>query len=202
MNPDFKGPAELDGLFSGYNEKRRKYDKTTWTFQMDEDGIAQEGPDPAGPQLRLPAAEEALCPLHPGEGLRHHRHPQGETPGGLQDSTPPPASRTRPAPSLLRHGLDPAHRRHPEHPGHVHHPAAARQHGDGRRRHQRPARRVQRPGFHRPRAPVPYPARLHPDADGRPGRPGRPTTRRTPRRRKTRRASTGGATGPSTWPAT
>jgi len=37
INPDFKGPAELEGLFSGYagslNETdgaKRKYDKSTW----------------------------------------------------------------------------------------------------------------------------------------------------------------------------
>ena len=38
VNPDYKGPAELDGLFSGYNEKKRKYDKATWSFQKDEAG--------------------------------------------------------------------------------------------------------------------------------------------------------------------
>jgi formate dehydrogenase-N alpha subunit len=39
INPDYKGPAELDGLFSGYNEAKRSYDKSTWQYQMDEDGI-------------------------------------------------------------------------------------------------------------------------------------------------------------------
>lgn len=42
VNPDFKGPGELDGLFSGYDEKGRKYDKNTWTYQMGEDGIPQK----------------------------------------------------------------------------------------------------------------------------------------------------------------
>jgi formate dehydrogenase major subunit len=44
VNPDFKGPADLDGLFSGYDEKARKYDKTTWSFQLDENGIAKKDP--------------------------------------------------------------------------------------------------------------------------------------------------------------
>jgi formate dehydrogenase major subunit len=44
VNPDFKGPADLDGLFSGYNEKGRKYDKATWSYQMDENGIAKKDP--------------------------------------------------------------------------------------------------------------------------------------------------------------
>ena len=46
INPDFKGPAELEGLFSGYagsfNETdggKRKYDKSSWQFQLDEKGI-------------------------------------------------------------------------------------------------------------------------------------------------------------------
>jgi len=46
INPDFKGPVELDGLFSGYagsrnetDNSKRKYDKSTWQFQLDEKGI-------------------------------------------------------------------------------------------------------------------------------------------------------------------
>jgi formate dehydrogenase major subunit len=39
VSPDFKGPAELDGLFSGYNEEKRSYDKATWSFQKGEDGL-------------------------------------------------------------------------------------------------------------------------------------------------------------------
>ncbi len=39
VNPDFKGPADLDGLYSGYNLETKKYDKSTWTFQKGEDGL-------------------------------------------------------------------------------------------------------------------------------------------------------------------
>ena len=46
IDPSFKGPVDLDGLFSGYaggsNEvdgAKRKYDKSSWKFQMDEQGI-------------------------------------------------------------------------------------------------------------------------------------------------------------------
>ncbi len=42
VNPDFKLPAQLDGVFSGYDEKGRKYDKKTWTFQMDEAGVPKK----------------------------------------------------------------------------------------------------------------------------------------------------------------
>ena len=30
INPDFKGPADLDGFFSGYDAENRKYDTKTW----------------------------------------------------------------------------------------------------------------------------------------------------------------------------
>ena len=39
VNPDFKMPGELDGVFSGYDPKTRKYDKSTWSFQKDAEGI-------------------------------------------------------------------------------------------------------------------------------------------------------------------
>ena len=44
VNPDFKGPGELNGLFSGYDEKTRKYEKKSWSFQMDENGIPKKDP--------------------------------------------------------------------------------------------------------------------------------------------------------------
>ena len=39
INADFKGPADLDGLFSGYDADNRSYDKSTWSYQEDDDGI-------------------------------------------------------------------------------------------------------------------------------------------------------------------
>ncbi len=44
VNPEFKGPGQLNGLFSGYNSKTRKYDKKTWSFQMDENGLPKKDP--------------------------------------------------------------------------------------------------------------------------------------------------------------
>ena len=38
VNPEFQGPGQLDGLFSGYNPKTKSYDKKTWTYQMAADG--------------------------------------------------------------------------------------------------------------------------------------------------------------------
>jgi len=36
VNPDFH---YKDGLFSGFNKKKKKYDKKTWQYQLDENGI-------------------------------------------------------------------------------------------------------------------------------------------------------------------
>jgi formate dehydrogenase major subunit len=49
VNPDYKGPGELNGLFSGYDEKTRKYDKKTWSFQMDENGVPKKDPSLKNP---------------------------------------------------------------------------------------------------------------------------------------------------------
>ncbi len=42
INPDYKGPAELDGLFSGYDTGKRNYDKSTWQYQLDDRGIPRK----------------------------------------------------------------------------------------------------------------------------------------------------------------
>jgi formate dehydrogenase alpha subunit (EC 1.2.1.2) len=61
VNPDFKGPGELDGLFSGYNAETRKYDIKTWSYQA--------GPD--GQPIRVD-----LVPLAPQSGLPQPGRPQ------------------------------------------------------------------------------------------------------------------------------
>jgi formate dehydrogenase-N alpha subunit len=42
INPGYKGPAELDGLFSGYDATKRSYDKATWQYQNDENGVPKK----------------------------------------------------------------------------------------------------------------------------------------------------------------
>jgi formate dehydrogenase major subunit len=42
INPGFKGPAELEGLFSGYSTEKRSYDKATWQYVNDENGIPKK----------------------------------------------------------------------------------------------------------------------------------------------------------------
>ena len=39
IDPDFKGPADLDGLFCGYDASKRAYDRSKWVYQLDDKGI-------------------------------------------------------------------------------------------------------------------------------------------------------------------
>jgi len=44
VNPEFKMPGDLEGVFSGYDEKTRKYNKKSWAFQMNADGTPKKDP--------------------------------------------------------------------------------------------------------------------------------------------------------------
>src|SRR5512145_3310506 len=44
VNKDFKMPGELDGVFSGYDAKARKYDKAAWAFDVGADGVIKKDP--------------------------------------------------------------------------------------------------------------------------------------------------------------
>jgi formate dehydrogenase major subunit len=38
IDPDFKTPTDLGGLFTGYDEAKRAYDRTSWKYQLDGEG--------------------------------------------------------------------------------------------------------------------------------------------------------------------
>ena len=42
VDPGFRTCTDLNGLFSGYDPKTRKYDKKTWAFQMDASGVPKQ----------------------------------------------------------------------------------------------------------------------------------------------------------------
>jgi formate dehydrogenase major subunit len=42
LNADFKMPGELDGIFSGYDPQKRKYNKKAWAFQTDDAGVVKK----------------------------------------------------------------------------------------------------------------------------------------------------------------
>ena len=109
--------------------------------------------------VRLPGAEAALLPVHPGAGRADLRHLTGELPCRLrrrdQQFRPRPDHRAR-----VQRRLDPAHGRGAVHP-HRRDPAdAAGQHGTPGRRHPGPARARLDPGLDRHPDPVRPAARL------------------------------------------
>ncbi len=53
VNPDFKMPGELDGLFSGYDADKRSYDKSSWSFQRDANGVPKTDPSMQDPNCVL-----------------------------------------------------------------------------------------------------------------------------------------------------
>ena len=121
------------------------------------------GRDTPAPALRLPAAQEALPPLHPrvrlgdvrllGRGLPLRR-PQDDGELG-------PGAHRR---VLLRGRVDAAHRRRPVHPHGGDHPAAAREHGAARWRNHRAPRPRLHPGLDRHPDALQHPPRLPADA--------------------------------------
>ena len=46
ISPDFKGPADLDGLFSGYDPEKRAYDTKTWQYQTETKTVTVTEKDP------------------------------------------------------------------------------------------------------------------------------------------------------------
>ncbi|KPK48885.1 MAG: formate dehydrogenase, partial [Planctomycetes bacterium SM23_25] len=46
VQPDFQGPADLDGLFSGYDAAKRSYDTTSWQYQTEKQTVTVTETDP------------------------------------------------------------------------------------------------------------------------------------------------------------
>lgn len=53
VHEGFQAPGDLDGLFSGYDPEKRAYDKATWAYQTDPDGVAVKDPSLQSPQCVL-----------------------------------------------------------------------------------------------------------------------------------------------------
>ena len=117
----------------------------------------------AASALRVPGAEAALRPLHPGDGRAGLRRPPRPVRPGVRAGhgqlRPRPHDRVR-----LQPRLDSAHRRRAVHPHRGDPAGAARQHGPARRRDPGPARPRLHPGVHGHPDPVRPAARLPADA--------------------------------------
>ena len=46
IHPDFKGPAELDGVFSGFDSEKKTYDTKTWQYQTETKTVTVTQKDP------------------------------------------------------------------------------------------------------------------------------------------------------------
>ena len=77
-----EGFGYQDGLFTGYDEAKRDYDRSTWDYEIGDDGFVKVDDDAAAPALRLEPAEAARRRLHAGDGRAHLRHAEGQVPEG------------------------------------------------------------------------------------------------------------------------
>jgi formate dehydrogenase major subunit len=50
IDPNFKGPADLGGLFAGFDPQERKYDRATWKYQVDQQGVPKRDKSLQDPQ--------------------------------------------------------------------------------------------------------------------------------------------------------
>lgn len=48
INPEYQGPEELDGMFSGWDEEARRYNTSTWAYQTEAAAAEGEAPETAG----------------------------------------------------------------------------------------------------------------------------------------------------------
>ena len=53
LNKEFEMPGDLDGVFSGYDPTKRKYDKKAWSFQKDDSGVIRKDDSMTDPMCVL-----------------------------------------------------------------------------------------------------------------------------------------------------
>jgi len=56
VNPDFKGPADLDGLFSGFNKDNNAYSTATWQYQTEKVKVKVKEKDASGTEVEVEKA--------------------------------------------------------------------------------------------------------------------------------------------------
>ncbi len=172
--PEFKGPADLDGLFSGFVDEDGDgfgvYDRGTWKYQTDAAGNPLRDETLQNPQLRIPGHETTLRPLHPGKSFPDHGLSPGQAGSGLQTVRLHRGSGKNRHHSLC-HGADPAHRWLAERACHLHGPAAAGKPREAGRRRECPARGIERPGVNGPGSPGSSCHRICGHSEGRANNP-------------------------------
>ena len=161
MDPGFKTPADLDGLFSGFD--RGQAEPTTsrpGSYQLDGEGYPKQRQDAAGSELRVPAPAAALPPLHAGDGREGLRDPEGPSSCKVADIFCSASGPDKTGTDLLRAPAQPVDERGPADPRALHAAAHPRQHRAAGRRRGGAARPLERPGGHGLRDALPHAAGL------------------------------------------
>ena len=160
-----EGYGFQDGLFTGYDEAKRDYDRSTWDYEIGDDGFVKVDDDAAASALRLEPAEGARAELHAGDGRAHLRHAARTNSCKVcemiaETSAPDKAMTSMYALGWTQHSKGSQNIR-----AHGDAAADARQYRHARRRHERAARSLQHPGADRHRPDVEPDARLSDAAD-------------------------------------
>lgn len=53
INPDYKGPADLDGVFSGFNKDTKAYDAASWQYQTEKLTVKVKQKDASGNEVEV-----------------------------------------------------------------------------------------------------------------------------------------------------
>ena len=148
-----------DGLFTGYDEEKRVYDKSSWDYEKDDQGFAKVDDTWQNPRCVINLLRKHVGRYTPEMVSRICGTPQDKF---LQicELVRFVLSARQGADQPVRARLDAAFRRGAEHSHDGDGAAAARQHRRGGRGHERAARPFQHPGLDRRRAPVERDARL------------------------------------------
>ena len=79
-----EGYGFQDGLFTGYDEAKRDYDRVELGLRDRRGRLRHGRRDAAGSALRLEPAEGARQGLHARDGRAHLRHAEGQVPEDLR----------------------------------------------------------------------------------------------------------------------
>ena len=140
-----EGFGFTDGLFTGYNEDTRSYDKSSWDYELDDQGYAKVDDTWQHPRCVINLLRKHVDRYTPEMVSRICGTPQDKY---LQvcELIASTAAPDKAMTSLFALGLDAAFGRRAEHPHHGDGPASAGQYRRGRRRDERAARSFQHPG--------------------------------------------------------
>ena len=159
------GFAYQDGLFTGYDEDKRDYDKSSWDYEIGADGYAVVDETLQHPRCVWNLLQDSMSSIYtPETGRAHLRHAQGQVPEDRGDDRGMLVA-DEDDDVDVRARLDAAFQGLAEHPRHGDAAADPRQYRRARRRHERVARPFQHPGTDRHRPDVEPAAGLFDAAD-------------------------------------